>query len=463
MSPLTGPLSPLHSRQRLSVSLHRQDTASFCGPACVQMIGRAAATLGFQAAGQVGQVAPPVATLGQQAIMERARKPPTDVICECTAVGPPVWYICPEAMARVISPETAHGYGVRATSTRTELLDVVEKSIADHRCPAVLLVDSGGHWLVIHGFRRDQAGNLYLDARDPWPPVPPTAAGAPAHAGFDCAHRNFSASRHLIFPAGIAWRLTANDIGAKFDGRYVGILTSEAEASPDVYSDPSEPPHSSVVITEAEAGESARVAYHQARLLQWIPASPATVALGTILRIESDQWSASDQAWKAETNHLVELRHPEIPERTVAIAFVASSGRFHGQTREMVVPSNGRSWVRTQAELSQEAGEVVLGGGGGGWIGAGGPPPVDPRRPLRPMVHAVPSAAGPATIPLWLTTAPPDAITVSAYWRSCSHTRSPFFPLIQLRFGPRTAWITSDRQLVEKLDDGDLLRDRPFR
>lgn len=404
----------------LAVPLHRQDAAGYCGAACIQMIRE---FFGEE-----------IEQPGQAAIYDSSRELP-GLAAECTASqgGKRTWHMCPQALAASLSGNAAGDYSVGVYPDRQTLLAAVESACRGDGVaagkPSVVLVDNGGHWLVVHGVRRDAAGEYYLDVRDSWPPAP-----VAVHAGEDCLSRAGSATSYLLFPAGIRLRIFPNDTGTMWRGKFIAIVPAglgEIEALPESVTSLEDKPDAD----EGQARAAAHTAFARAAEFGWPPALGGDVEVGKVYRVITEQWSG-DFRWKALFTFIVSLHRKNDPGHVVALALVAAQGRSAGETRELVAPANGESWIPDSEQLRATAIQRL-----------------EILRSRDAEQKAAVAEQFRSLLPDWLSTADFDKQIVADYfWRSHESSRSPFHPFTKLSRDKHTAWLAADGSLLASLD-----------
>lgn len=394
--------SPFHRTAdgALDIPLHRQDTDTTCGGACLQMVFGA---LGFE-----------LKDLIQPDLMAAASAP-FGGNNECNPARNR-WYLCPEAMARNLRIPDSINYVVATSHTSHDIIARVVASCETAGFPCILLVDNGHHWLLAHGVRRNSENRVSLDVRDPAPALPHHGAHVPC----PCSHLLGSAEAHLLTPDGIEGRLTPCEKGSLWRNSYLAIIPDRVSDS--IPPDPSElnpPPQDS---PPDGPGAAALEAFAAAADAGWPPAALGPVVVSDVIVVNDpphmQQWSGVPPA----PYRLVHLKRQNEPKRTAIIVLVAMQLGNH-VALELLAPSMGQSWLFADIALSDHARSRVMA----------------MQQPDHPDFHDVPT---------WLTNANWSEYLVGYVWRSVSFTRSPFHPLVQISSSAGLAWITPAGRLL---------------
>lgn len=188
---------------------HQQDTNYYCGAASAQMI------LDKIAGGLLGQ----------------------DALYTITHGNPPVqgWYTHPNGLKTVLNGQKPAGFGaVFTVDTHNDIessMASVFAALSGSNAPVAALVQSGNHWVVLHGVQTDPPANpgaqptvIGVWINDPWPPVP--AAGAvPPHADPDACAQTGQPNQYVAWSAWNSNYFNATDIG-NGSAQFVSVLAS---------------------------------------------------------------------------------------------------------------------------------------------------------------------------------------------------------------------------------------------
>ena len=437
----------------LAVKLHRQDALNYCGAACIQMIRQ------FEGAD--------IGVLDQVELMKDSKND-LGTPLECLDLFR--WGTCPHSLAAGLNPTATIEY-VEKNSDQTpdELIQLIAYGLTQHGKPSVMLVDSGLHWMVVHGVREDAVTGICFDVRDPWPPE----VKAEEHEEEpDDGEDEGVASSHLIFPAGLQWHFNRadprqpDDNPSQWKNHYVAIVPKSAadewpeevlpqEALPPLEEDG---PLPAALVNEQDAEQSALDAFAAASSLGWEPAVGESVIAGFTVHLNLVQNSPVN-ALHSQSNYIVELHRDDDSGYVVAMALVAAAGLFGGQTLELLAPAKGKSWLRQAAELRAFVSKR--------------------RELLRQTILRPPSLlqSGPENLPApsvvkaariagslmalqkwpksleevpeslrWLLDQDQEQEETEYVWTSTDESRSPFHPFIRIKKGAREALLMPNGQ-----------------
>lgn len=413
----------------MSVPLHRQNTRTFCGAACIQMIRAAAgdAASGIAqrdvfAGAEQGNV------LAACPNPDCRKKPCADDKVTLAYNTPPNghWEMCPGGLYRSLKSVPSLEKKYELVMPQTEG-DMVQRMVTSIRAgfPCVALMDSGNHWVVIHGARRLAGREWALDVRDPWPAIGDEQYG---HDHVSCDGLEKSAEHYLIFSEGMRYRLGPTRQGAYWRNTYA-LIASIPRESPGI---PGEKPppalRGAVPVNAAElAKKGAKEGFKRAKALEWPPFKDKPVEgieTGNMIEMLFEFWCGRDGCVKGRQCFLVELidkARPQGSESVLALTLVEVSSS-KPDVWEIQAPAGGKSWLPKPGSAERIVNEALL---------------------ARRLARANQPGLAPDGLE-WLEQlggVPAPAVKVEYYWRSNEESRSPFHPLVRVSKDAKAACI----------------------
>jgi hypothetical protein len=225
--------------EHLDVAYHQQDTDSYCGAACAQMVLRA---LGQPLLAQAN-----LFTDNQAHTVEGA-----------------AWLTAPDGLCWTLNNrQAAKRFTLDSTDTEEPISRTICWSIHHYQCAPVALVYNGNHWLVVRGYSATAAPSSAFDTaytiqsfdlNNPFPPVP-ALPGPPPHSDNDVCVSGGNRGVADINVSYATWQsdyLLPNTFGAVWLGRYVAVCDPDpTDARPP--GGPTTPPQGAPLTSPAAA------------------------------------------------------------------------------------------------------------------------------------------------------------------------------------------------------------------
>jgi hypothetical protein len=391
--------------ENLAVPYHQQDTDTYCGAACAQMV---LASMGANLASQ-----DVLYTDGRNHTAELA-----------------AWYNPPDGIQWVLNDRRPGGwFALFALDTEDALSRKLVWTLHHYQVAAVALVFSGDHWVVVRGYDATAAPATSddvsysinaFDINNPWPPVPAFFGHAPPqpppHGAADgCGGGGLRgvANEHIAYATWQSQYMTPNVYGTAWAGKFVAVC------------DPDPPPSrpGRLMAQVARGGGTALMA----------AASVGTLAMAGVSRYGLDQrpdWGPALNNATAGTPLLVQ-RLDAVDSYYYIVPFTDASGDVRA-----AVSVNARTGDYRQSIMVDPGGPGILTGLDDDQIRALtiGKKFNLPNRQGRLFVREEAAALSPTLV-----------------WQPCLESLSPFYPFHLVSVGAFNLYVRVDGQVFTEL------------
>ena len=392
--------------ENLAVPYHQQDTDTYCGAACANMV-----------LAQMG------ATLASQDVLY------TDARNHTAELG--AWYNPPDGLQWVLNDRRPGGwFALFSLDTEDALSRKLVWTLHHYQVAAVALVFHGNHWVVVRGYDATAAPATSddvtytinaFDINNPWPPVPsfytPGSAPPPHGATDGCGSGGMRgvANEHIAYLTWQSQYMTANTYGTVWAGKYVAVCDPDPP--------PSGPGRLMAQAAVARPGATALMA----------AASVGTLAMAGVSQYGLDQradWGPALSNSTAGTPLLVQ-RLDAVDSYYYIVPFTDANGGVRA-----AVSVNARTGDYRQSIMVDAGGPGILTGLSEAKI----------RALTINKKFDLPNRQGRLFVR-------PEAFSLSPtlVWQSCLESLSPFYPFYLVTVGAYSLYVRVDGQVFTEL------------